>query len=282
MSGWVSRPASASRASAPGQRIEKFVLAWEASGVRERPPARSKRSRAGSLFLKAENNKRMNMIPSKKILLAFVAGLVLVIGGCSGIKGGTTSGGTGGGTGGGGTGPFTIGGTVVGLKGTGLVIQDNGGDDITFSKDGTFTFKTLVTGPYVVLIKTQPTSTPSQTCSVQNGKGTATATVTNIQVTCGTVYFVGGTINGLAGTGMVLQNNATDDLKITGLGTVQFTFATPVPVGGTYAVTISTPPASPAQACTINNPTGIVNGPVTNIDIVCPQPKYSISGTLIG
>ena len=229
------------------------------------------------------------MIPSKKTLLTFAAGLALVIGGCSGIKGGTTAGGgTGGGTGGGGTGggtgPFTIGGSVIGLKGTGLVIEDNANasDDLTFSADGTFTFKTAVTGAYVVLVKTQPTSTPAQTCSVQNGKGTATANVTNIQVTCGTVYFVGGTVNGLAGTGMVLQNNGTDNLSVTGTGTVPFTFATPLSVGATYAVTISTAPASPAQTCTINNGTGTVNGPVTNIDIVCPQPKYSISGTLIG
>jgi hypothetical protein len=223
----------------------------------------------------------MNMIPSKNILMAFAASLALMIGGCSGIKGGTTSGG--GGTGGGGTGPFTIGGTIVGLKGTGLVIENNGVDDLGgFKTDGPFVFKTAVTGPYVVLVKTQPTATPAQTCTVQNGKGTATANVTNVQIVCGTVYFIGGTVNGLAGTGMVLQDNATDDLSITGTGTVPFTFLTPLPVGAPYAVTISKSPASPAQACTINNGTGTVNGPVTNIDIVCPQPKYSISGTLIG
>ena len=227
------------------------------------------------------------MIPSKKTFMAFAAGLALVIGGCSGIKGGTTSGGTGGGgTGGGGTGPFTIGGTVVGLKGTGLVIENNGNsaDDLGFKGDGPFVFKTTVpaNGAYVVLVKTQPTATPAQTCSVQNGKGTATGNVTNVQIVCGTVYFIGGTVNGLAGTGMILQDNATDNLSITGTGTVPFTFAIPLPVNATYAVTISKAPASPAQACTINNGTGTVTGPVTNIDIVCPQPKYSISGTLIG
>jgi hypothetical protein len=134
----------------------------------------------------------------------------------------------------------------------------------------------------VVLVKTQPTGTPSQTCSVQNGRGAATANVTNIQVTCGTVYFVGGNVNGLAGLGMVLENNGGDDLKINGLGTVPFTFATPLSVGSSYTVTIKTAPTTPGQTCTINNGTGTVNGPVTNVDIVCPQPKYSISGTLIG
>jgi len=33
------------------------------------------------------------MIPSKKTLMVFVTGLALVVGGCSGIKGGSTTGG---------------------------------------------------------------------------------------------------------------------------------------------------------------------------------------------
>src|SRR5690349_14432302 len=114
----------------------------------------------------------------KNLALSLLGIAALLISGCSGIKGGNTTGGGGNG-GGGGTGPFTIGGSVIGLKGTGLVIEDNANtsDDLTFSADGTFTFKTAVTGAYVVLVKTQPTSTPAQTCSVQNGKGTATANV---------------------------------------------------------------------------------------------------------
>src|SRR5258708_20610484 len=95
MPNWVSKWAIVSKASAPGERIEKFGQAWEASGVREKPPARSKRSRAWSRFLKARIYKRMNMIPSKTTLLTFAAGFALVIGGCSGIKGGTTNGGAG-------------------------------------------------------------------------------------------------------------------------------------------------------------------------------------------
>src|SRR4029077_6119916 len=71
-------------------------------------------------------------------------------------------------------------------------------------------------------------------------------------------------------------------LTITGINTVPFTFATPVPFNSMYSVTIKTAPSSPAQTCTINNASGTVLGPVTNVDIVCPQPKYSISGTLVG
>src|SRR5690349_11378278 len=78
MPGWVSRLAFVSKANAPGQQIEMYGAAWEANGVMQEPPARSKRSRAGSSCLKAKKYKRMIMIPSKKTLMVFVAGLALV------------------------------------------------------------------------------------------------------------------------------------------------------------------------------------------------------------
>jgi hypothetical protein len=45
---------------------------------------------------------------------------------------------------GGGSGPYTIGGTVTSLTGTGLVLQDNGADNLTVTAAGPFTFKTSV------------------------------------------------------------------------------------------------------------------------------------------
>src|SRR5712664_3824569 len=133
------------------------------------------------------------MKPSHKSLL-FLIIISFALSACSGLKtppGGTPPPGGGGGTpppgGGGGTptGPFTIGGSVLGLKGTGLVLQDNGGDDLTVTGTGTvaFTFKTTIAtgGTYNVIIKTQPSS-PAQTCSVTSGTGTPTANVTTVQV----------------------------------------------------------------------------------------------------
>ena len=81
---------------------------------------------------------------------------------CSGLPASSTS------TGGSGTGTgFTIGGTVTGLTGTGLVLQDNGGDNLTISKSGPFVFPTSVTsgGAYAVTVATQPTN-PAQSCAV--------------------------------------------------------------------------------------------------------------------
>ena len=82
---------------------------------------------------------------------------------------------------------YTIGGMVSGLSGTGLVLEDNGGNNLTISGNGSFTFTTPVPddGSYNVTVLTQPSS-PTQTCAVTNGSGTANANVTSVQVACTT------------------------------------------------------------------------------------------------
>jgi hypothetical protein len=78
---------------------------------------------------------------------------------------------------------YSIGGTVSGLSGT-LVLQDNGGDDLSLATNGPFTFNTpLASGAgYNVTVKTSPSG---QTCTISGGSGTvASGSVTNIAVTC--------------------------------------------------------------------------------------------------
>src|SRR5258708_9025484 len=116
------------------------------------------------------------------IAVIFTTSLLLVR--CNLMKSASAS------TGGSATGPVTtpttktVGGTVTGLTGTGMVLEDNSGDDLTIVANGTFTFKTAVTGAYAVTIKTQPTS-PTQSCTVAFGSGTATNNVNNVQINCG-------------------------------------------------------------------------------------------------
>jgi len=76
----------------------------------------------------------------------------------------------------------TVGGTVSGLTGT-VVVQNNGGDDLSISANGTFTFHTPVNkqSNYAVTIHQQPLG---PTCQVANGSGAAMADVTNVTVTC--------------------------------------------------------------------------------------------------
>lgn len=182
---------------------------------------------------------------------------------------------------------FTIGGTVSGLDGAGLVLQDNGGDNLTVVGTGSvkFTFASLVSGAYAVTVKTQP-SNPAQNCTVvANGTGTATAPVTNVQISCGAVYTIGGNVSGLLGTGLTLEDTlgtVLDKLPITGTGTVPFTFTIPAPINSTYTVTVVTQPTNPAQNCFVNNGTGSVTGTVNTVQVVCQQPAWTISGTQVG
>src|SRR5882762_3860435 len=182
------------------------------------------------------------------------------------------------------TGTLSIGGTVVGLLGTGLVLQNNLGDDLAIATSNPFTFKTAVAinSTYKVTVLTQPTS-PTQTCTVTNGTGTAVTNVGNIQITCSTgTISIGGTVTGLAaaGSGVVLLDNGADRLAIRANGT--FTMPTLVSAGSTYTITILTQPSGPNQTCTIANGTGTANANVTNVQIVCPAIFHTIGGTVVG
>lgn len=85
---------------------------------------------------------------------------------------------------------YSISGIVNGLSFPGLVLQNNGGDDLSVfpgmpgAPYEPFTFATLVNhgSAYGVTILTQPTG---QTCSVTSGgSGTATANVTDVVIDC--------------------------------------------------------------------------------------------------
>ncbi len=180
-------------------------------------------------------------------------------------------------------GAYTISGAVGGLAGSGLVIQNNSRDDISISANGNFTFQTrlLDGGQYIVTIKTQPTN-PSQTCAVTNGTGTVYGPVNNVSITCTTNrYTVGGTISGVAGTGLVLQNNSGDDLSVTSNG--NFTFATNVSSNSAYNITVKTHPSNPWQTCTVSGGSGTVtNAAVTGVAVTCTTNRYTVGGSVSG
>ena len=175
---------------------------------------------------------------------------------------------------------YSVGGTVSGLSGT-VVLQDNGGDNLTLSASGSFTFATTLGGgtAYSVTVKTYPAG---QACTVANGSGTmGSANVTNVAVSCTTspTFSVGGTVSGLSGT-VVLQDNGGDNLSVSASGS--FTFATAVASGTPYSVTVKTSPAG--QACTVANGSGTMGSAnVTNVAVSCTtNPTFSVGGTVSG
>src|SRR5215467_9393614 len=112
---------------------------------------------------------------------------------------------------------FPVGVTVNGVAGSGLVLQDNGGDDLGVTTDASYTFGTqLAVGQtYNITVKTQPMN-PTQVCTVSGGTGTVTSNgLSTVSVTCVTQSFVvGGTVQGLLGAGLELQDNGGDDLAV--------------------------------------------------------------------
>ncbi|MBK8286861.1 MAG: hypothetical protein IPK97_19460 [Ahniella sp.] len=181
---------------------------------------------------------------------------------------------------------YTIGGTVSGLAaGNSVVLQNNGGDNLTVAANGSFTFATSVVdgGAYNVSVLTQPT-TPNQVCTASANTGTVSgANVTNVAVSCvTTTYTIGGSVSGLAaGNSVVLRNNSGDDLTVPANG--NFTFATPVADGGAYSVSVFTQPTTPNQVCTASANTGNVTGAnVTNVAVSCVTTTYTIGGAVSG
>jgi 6-phosphogluconolactonase (cycloisomerase 2 family) len=188
------------------------------------------------------------------------------------------------------TSDFTVGGTVGGLVGSGLVLANNGGDKITVAAGAkSFTFPTSIAsgGAYAVTVATQP-SNPVQVCTVTNGSGTvASAAVTTVAVACTTPigsisYTVGGSIAGLTSAGLVLEDNVGDHLTIAARAT-SFTFPTLIPGGKPYAVSVLTQPSNPAQVCTVTNGSGTVGtANVTTVSVTCATPTYKVGGTISG
>jgi len=173
---------------------------------------------------------------------------------------------------------YTVGGTVSGLTGTGLVLQNNGGNNLAISVNGAFTFLTALKkgASYSVTVLTQPSG---QSCTVANGTGSASGNVTNVAVTCVTdAYTVGGTVAGLTGTGLVLQNNGGNDRAISVNGA--FTFSAELANGAAYSVTVLTQPSG--QSCTVTNGAGTVSVNVTNVAVNCATSSYTVGGTVSG
>ena len=175
---------------------------------------------------------------------------------------------------------YAVGGSITGLgSGRSVVLQINGGGDLTRSANGSFVFAAMLThgGTYLVSVKTQPAG---QTCVVASGTGTLSGTVSNVSVTCSdNTHTVGGTLSGLAaGREVVLQLNGANDLTRTGDGS--FVFAGTVTYGGTYSVTVRTQPAG--QTCSVGNGSGTATGDIGNVSVSCSTNSYSVGGSITG
>lgn len=182
---------------------------------------------------------------------------------------------------GGDDGNLLLGGNIVGLTKSGLVLQNNGGAALTVAAGQTqFSFPDLIGNDeaYDVTVKTAPAGA---VCTVKDGKGTSGAfNVISVLVHCITnSYDLGGTVSGLDVNGLVLVNGAErQEVKA---GATSFVFNTPrllpngvdsangkVFDGSPYGVTVLTQPAG--RTCSVTNGVGIMgSAAVTNVQIKC-------------
>jgi hypothetical protein len=168
---------------------------------------------------------------------------------------------------------LTVGGSVSGLSGGGLVLQLNGANDLAVSANGKFNFPNALAkgSAYAVTVKASPSAPVKQTCTVGQGSGSiAGAAVNNVAVACTTNSFaVGGTVSGLSGKGLVLQLNGANDLAIASNGNFIFP-GVRLPDGSDYSVAVKTTPAR--QMCTIKPISAAFDNDTLNIvSVTCSK-----------
>ena len=188
---------------------------------------------------------------------------------------------------------YSVGGSVSGLSGS-VILLNNGGNALTVSASGAFTFTNLMTsGTYAVTVGTQPNG---QICTVTNGSGTISGSnINNILVTCLSNPVVSVTVTGLpnpvtSGSVVVTLNgdsNVANQLTFTANNATQ-TFPVSVPPGNSYNVSVVSNTIVAARNCTVTNGVGVATytTPTVAVSVVCKAipggPKYFVSGTVSG
>lgn len=178
--------------------------------------------------------------------------------------------------GGKGNGSIALGVQVVGLDRSGLVLQNNGGDDLPVSGSGIAYFPTLMApdSPFNVSIKTSP---DGATCTLSNNTGKINYyTYTQTVATCTPVpYILGGKVIGLKGSGLVLTNGP-QTLAVPANATT-WEFATKIGNTTIYGVTVLANPTytdsngqTITQSCTVDHGTGkMPQANVSDVVVTC-------------
>lgn len=158
-------------------------------------------------------------------------------------------------------------GNVTGLTDSGLVLS-NGVSLVTVNANANafaFPSRVLIGSQYSVQVASLP---PTLICTVANGNGVSTGNsdINNVQVTCVARNNLGGTITGLAASGLILANG--NDTVRPAAGAQSFTFGGKVGQGFSYGVTVLQQPAG--ETCTVANGAGVMGtGDVNSVQVNC-------------
>lgn len=191
----------------------------------------------------------------------------------------------------GGKASFDVSGTISGLTNDGMILTNNGGDEIHIPAGATtFTFPQRASygDNYDIEFKKNADGTPiypnHMTCVIGYNTGSAGHTISiNAQIVCQqATHNLGGTVFGVSNCPaptdsapycLTVANGSTGgQMSITkptdGSDSTSFTFATQVKDGDSYGVTVLTQP--PNMTCTVTNATGVMHtGDVGNVVVNC-------------
>lgn len=177
---------------------------------------------------------------------------------------------------GGGGKDLLVGGTIYGLTKEGLVLQINGGADLTVPKGAaSFYFEFESDTAFEITVKSNPSNAK---CSVvSGGKGsTSTFNLTNVVVACATTtHKLSGTVTGLGGATGLILTNGPDQQPVTpsqpaadgSYPPVTVNFA-PVAEESPYGVTVLHQPDN--KVCAVANGVGTMGTTdITNLQVNC-------------
>jgi uncharacterized repeat protein (TIGR03803 family) len=176
---------------------------------------------------------------------------------------------------------FSVGGKVSGLASGGMfTLLNNNADSLGIAADGAFTFTTALdaNAGYAVSVGTEPTG---QACTVTGGTGTiGTANINNVMVACSDqTYSLGGVVQGLSGTGLVLANGGTTLSVPSGAQT--FTFPNAIAFGSSYGISVRAQPTG--LVCVVSAGSGFMPAnPIASIVVSCTPQTFTIGGTITG
>ena len=176
---------------------------------------------------------------------------------------------------------YNVGGTVVGLGATPVVLQ-NGNTQVTVTAaNPDFVLGFLPTGStYNVTVVLQPNG---QDCEVTvDGSGSVgNSDVTDMVVQCTNLsYALGGEVDGLVANANVTLQNGPDTISV---GNGDYTFPTTISFNDSYSVSIASPTGQICQfAANVIGQGSMTAAAITSVNIVCSPNTYALGGSVSG
>jgi hypothetical protein len=165
---------------------------------------------------------------------------------------------------------YSVGGSVSGLAGRGLVLSSSWGESLSVDTSGSFRFREPLRDleEYAVTIASTP-ATPRQSCTLARGQGRIEGReVADLAVVCTTRSFgFSGTVQGLLGKGLVLEFAGGETVAVARDGA--FELDATLPDGSAYELRVKQQPQKPEQRCLVVDGAAKLAGDDAKLSVLC-------------